>query len=150
MRNLCSTERSLQFSKFTHKSLGKTIPLSSLSSLLLLGFLFLSLAVTPPSPLSPPYLPPSPCCRPAWARPAAGGARAAPRGRWASGPGWGARGSGGRRGSGSVGAAAGGAAPGGDAGAGERVARMRSRCTGVRGPRQAQALGGQSLGGAGA
>jgi hypothetical protein len=70
-----------------HKSLGKTIPLSSLSVLLLLGSLFLSLAVTPPSPLSPPYLPPSPCCRPAWARPAAGGARAAPHGRWASGPG---------------------------------------------------------------
>jgi hypothetical protein len=30
MRNLCFTERSLQFSKFTHKSLGNFIPLSSL------------------------------------------------------------------------------------------------------------------------
>jgi hypothetical protein len=36
--------------------------------LLLLGSLFLSLVETPPSPLSPPYLPPSACCRPAWER----------------------------------------------------------------------------------
>jgi hypothetical protein len=68
MGNLCFTERPLQFSKIAHKSLGKSIPPSSLSVLLLFGSLFLSLAVTPPSPLSPPYLPPSACCRPAWDR----------------------------------------------------------------------------------
>jgi hypothetical protein len=54
------TERSLQFSKIVNKSLGNPISPSSLSVLLLFGFLLLPLVAASPSLLPPPLSPPWP------------------------------------------------------------------------------------------